>query len=305
MFERFTPDARQLLVAAQAHANAQQHSFLTQEHLLLATLEVARIQPDSTCGAIYTRGGAPLEELRELIEGALERGEAEARTAKSGLVVEGTQPFSVEAKKVLELALREALQLGHNYIADFHILLALIRAAESSGPGEFATLIDNAGLNLESAREVAVAQTRETRPAARRSGRRGRRAEPEVPATPGFDAVLERTIKPGGRPRTTGDLLLALLDEADTHAAAAAAFLGFPDRSEFVEFLSSLTNAGVPDGSEAPQVSIDKHGAITIRDLRITELLQTPVGSLTPEESAELDDRMTQAIRAAQAKPRE
>jgi len=141
MFERFTPGARSLVVAAQRHANLHEHSFIYREHLLLATLEVADTEPDGVCGLIFMGGGAPPEALRELILAALERRETEEREADPEVAGRGSQPFTAASKKVLELSLREALQLGHNYIDTEHLLLGLL--CESEGvAAQVSTLTD-------------------------------------------------------------------------------------------------------------------------------------------------------------------
>jgi len=298
MFERFTAGGRRALVLTLEEARLLGHASLHREHLLLALLREAVADQGGVVARIFADGGAPVEELAALAADAA--GRRDAGGAAGPTMGKGSQPFSAEAKKVLELSLREALQLGHNYIAEFHMLLAMIRAAEDPDDPAWSTLIANAGLQLARARHLAFehapATGRETRPARGRAGRVGRRR-----GTPGFDAVLKRAASFRPRhPTTTGDLLLALLDEADTHAWTVSKFLEMPSRDEIAEHLRGVESSGAPDGAKGPRVSVDrKTGAITIRDERITELVGRPAGSLSAEEARELDDRLERAFAEA------
>src|ERR687889_396322 len=117
MFERFTERARKVVVLAQDEARHFNHNYIGTEHLLLGLL---REDEGVAAQALYSLNVA-LDEVREQIESIVGYGE------------EGTgaqAPFTPRSKKVLELALREALQLGHNYIGTEHILLGLVRESE-------------------------------------------------------------------------------------------------------------------------------------------------------------------------------
>ena len=117
MFERFTEEARQVVVLAQEEARGLTHNYIGTEHILLGLL---RLNEGIAAQALESLGVA-LERVREhVIEivGASEE------------VTQGQIPFTPRAKKVLELALREALSLGHNYIGPEHILLGLARENE-------------------------------------------------------------------------------------------------------------------------------------------------------------------------------
>ena len=117
MFERFTEEARQVVVQAQAEARELGHTWIGTEHLLLA------LAGDQGAGAtdVVESLGLEVDEAREQVLRIVGRGEA---------TVTGSIPFTPRAKKVLELALREALALGHNYIGPEHILLGLTRENE-------------------------------------------------------------------------------------------------------------------------------------------------------------------------------
>src|ERR1700690_1404739 len=117
MFERFTERARQVVVLAQEEARTLKHNYIGTEHILLGLL-----REEEGLAALA------LESREITVEGV--RAQA-VRVAGSGEeVTSGQTPFTPRAKKVLELALREALSLGHNYIGTEHILLGLVRENE-------------------------------------------------------------------------------------------------------------------------------------------------------------------------------
>ncbi len=117
MFERFTERARQVIVLAQEEARVLRHNYIGTEHLLLGLLREA----DGVAARVLGTLEVSLEEVRGEIQRIVGEGEHEAQ---------GQIPFTPRAKKVLELALREALSLGHNYIGTEHILLGLVRESE-------------------------------------------------------------------------------------------------------------------------------------------------------------------------------
>jgi hypothetical protein len=114
MFERFTDRARRVVVLAQEEAMRLDHNYIGTEHLLLGLLR----EEQGVAAAALAAVGVGLEAVRVRLEEAVGRG----TEPQSGHI-----PFTPRAKKVLELSLREALQLGHNYIGTEHILLGLIR----------------------------------------------------------------------------------------------------------------------------------------------------------------------------------
>jgi hypothetical protein len=117
MFERFTDRARRVLVLAQDEARTLGHNFIGTEHLLL--------------GLIDEQEGVAAKALESLgVDFAAVRERVDESVGPSLAASQGAPPFTPRAKKVLELGLREALQLGHNYIGTEHILLGLLREGE-------------------------------------------------------------------------------------------------------------------------------------------------------------------------------
>ncbi|GAB4245513.1 MAG: ATP-dependent Clp protease ATP-binding subunit [Thermoleophilia bacterium] len=117
MFERFTERARQVVVLAQEEARDLKHNYIGTEHLLLGLLR----EGDGVAARVLGTLDVSLDDVRTEIMRIVGEGEHEAQ---------GQIPFTPRAKKVLELALREALSLGHNYIGTEHILLGLVRESE-------------------------------------------------------------------------------------------------------------------------------------------------------------------------------
>jgi ATP-dependent Clp protease ATP-binding subunit ClpC len=120
VFERYTARARQVIVLAQEEARALKHNYIGTEHLLLGLLREEEGLAAKVLGAL----GLTVEAAHEKVARIVGQGDA---------VTTGQIPFTPRAKKVLELALREALALGQNYIATEHILLGLVR--EGAGVG--------------------------------------------------------------------------------------------------------------------------------------------------------------------------
>jgi len=119
VFERFTDRARQVVVLAQDEARGLGHAYIGTEHLLLGLLR----EEEGVAARVLGSLGLTLEAVRNRVAELVGRGEE----APAGQI-----PFSPRAKKVLELALREALSIGHNYIGTEHILLGLVRANEGA-----------------------------------------------------------------------------------------------------------------------------------------------------------------------------
>ena len=117
MFERFTDRARRVVVLAQEEARMLNHNYIGTEHILLGLIH----EGEGVAAKALESLGISLEAVRQQVEQIIGQGQQ----APSGHI-----PFTPRAKKVLELSLREALQLGHNYIGTEHILLGLIREGE-------------------------------------------------------------------------------------------------------------------------------------------------------------------------------
>ena len=117
MFERFTDRARRVVVLAQEEARLLNHNYIGTEHILLGLIH----EGEGVAAKALESLGISLEAVRSQVEEIIGQG---------GSSPSGHIPFTPRAKKVLELSLREALQLGHNYIGTEHILLGLIREGE-------------------------------------------------------------------------------------------------------------------------------------------------------------------------------
>ncbi|MQA61707.1 MAG: Clp protease [Actinophytocola sp.] len=141
MFERFTDRARAVVVRAQDEARMLNHNYIGTEHLLLGLLD--------------ENGGAAARVLESLgIDAARVRIQIEEIIGSGEQTPSGHIPFTPRAKKVMELALREALQLKHNYISTEHILLGLIR----EGEGVAAQVLVALGVELKQVRTAVVDQ---------------------------------------------------------------------------------------------------------------------------------------------------
>src|SRR4028118_670092 len=139
MFERFTERARKGVGPAQDEARHFNHNYIGTEHLLLGLLR----EDEGVAAQALSSLNVTLDEVREQVESIVGYGE------------EGTgaqAPFTPRSKKVLELALREALQLGHNYIGTEHILLGLVRESE----GVAARVLSNLGVDPDKVRREVV-----------------------------------------------------------------------------------------------------------------------------------------------------
>ena len=139
MFERFTDRARRVVVLAQEEARMLNHSYIGTEHILLGLIHEGDGVAAKALQSLDVSLGAVREQVREII--------GQGQQAPSGHI-----PFTPRAKKVLELSLREALQLGHNYIGTEHILLGLIR----EGEGVAAQVLVQLGADLNRVRQTVI-----------------------------------------------------------------------------------------------------------------------------------------------------
>ncbi len=139
MFERFTDRARRVVVLAQEEARMLSHNYIGTEHILLGLIH----EGDGIAAKALESLGVSLEAVRAQVEEIIGQGQQ----APSGHI-----PFTPRAKKVLELSLREALQLGHNYIGTEHILLGLIR----EGEGVAAQVLHKLGADLNRVRQQVI-----------------------------------------------------------------------------------------------------------------------------------------------------
>ena len=139
MFERFTDRARRVVVLAQEEARALNHNYIGTEHILLGLIQ----EGEGVAAKALESMGISLDAVRTEVKDIIGTG---------GHPPSGYIPFTPRAKKVLELALREALQLGHKYIGTEHILLGLIR----EGEGVAAQVLVKLGADLSRVRQQVI-----------------------------------------------------------------------------------------------------------------------------------------------------
>ncbi|NDA35849.1 MAG: ATP-dependent Clp protease ATP-binding subunit, partial [Actinobacteria bacterium] len=168
MFERFTDRARRVVVLAQEEARMLNHNYIGTEHILLGLIH----EGEGVAAKGLESLGISLEAVRSQVEEIIGQGQQ----APSGHI-----PFTPRAKKVLELSLREALQLGHNYIGTEHILLGLIR----EGEGVAAQVLVKLGADLNRVRQQVIQLL---------SGYQGKEAVAAGPAegTPSTSLILDQ-----------------------------------------------------------------------------------------------------------------
>jgi hypothetical protein len=141
LFERFTDRARRVLVLAQEEARRLNHGFIGTEHILLGLIH----EGEGVAAKVLESFGISLEAVRDQVRETI----GPSSAAES---LTGSPPFTPRSKKVLELSLREALQLGHNYIGTEHILLGLVR----EGQGVAAQVLVTMGVDLGGVRDQVI-----------------------------------------------------------------------------------------------------------------------------------------------------
>ena len=281
MFERFTNRARHVVVLAQEEARLLNHNYIGTEHILLGLLG----EPESIAGKVLGESGFTHEAAREDVERRVGRG----KSAPSGHI-----PFTPRAKKTLELSLREALSLGHNYIGTEHILLGLIREGEGVAYQILAERTDLATLRAavidalpatspvegetpdETSAVLRWLRTRLTRHSASVPFRpETMTVEPGTRGTPAVEAALQQAARLAGTlPVGSHHLLLAALSDTDSAASSALSSLGV-NLDELREKLRSASLAGTSD--ELPQEAGRRQMAIEVSDEILTIVLTDPV----------------------------
>jgi ATP-dependent Clp protease ATP-binding subunit ClpC len=187
MFERFTDRARRVVVLAQEEARALNHNYIGTEHILLGLVH----DGEGVAAKALESLGVSLGAVRRQVEEIIGHGAGAAT---------GHIPFTPRAKKVLELSLREARQLGYDYIGTEHILLGLIR----EGEGVAAQVLQKLGASLPQVRQ-AVIQLLSNGP--RREG------EEFPPAQPDPRHEVGRALERAGRLRRVVERLVAAADD--------------------------------------------------------------------------------------------
>ncbi|MEY2397237.1 MAG: ATP-dependent Clp protease ATP-binding subunit ClpC [Actinomycetota bacterium] len=268
MFERFTDNAKQVLVTAGEFASEERSPAIRRHHMLVGLLDDAAERPDGPPAQVFAAAAVDPSALRSELVTSLRQSETPVEGGA------GKRPFSSGAKKALELALREALSLGHNYIGCEHLLLAILRSAD--GPLE--RTLATTGLQYGTAREFV----RTSGPYRARRGRGGRIKKGR--GTEGFEAVIRRatTRALNERPATTGDLLVALAEVPGTHFKSILADVELPDPTALAAAADDKIASGKDDGpSNAVRVDPDT-GAVTVHDPELATALR---GALDQGES--------------------
>jgi ATP-dependent Clp protease ATP-binding subunit ClpA len=286
MFERFTGRARHVVVLSQEEARLLNHNYIGTEHILLGLLG----EPESVAGQVLANFGLTREGVR---------GEVEERVGRGKKAPAGHIPFTPRAKKTLELALREAIGIKHNYIGTEHILLGLIREGEGVGAQilrKHADLADiraavlgavsagdpgDSGESAEGAEE-ANAVLRWLR--GRLSGRHAVSvpfrpglpdAEPVTHGTPAAEAALQQAARLAGPlPVGSHHLLLAALEDGNSAASTTLTSLGV-DLDTLRAKLRAAEVAGTSD--EQPEQAGRRQMAIEVSGEILTLVLTDPV----------------------------
>ena len=262
MFERFSGGARRTVVLAQEEARALDHNYIGTEHILLGLLR----EHDGVAAQALSRLGITVGDVR---------GDVIRIIGKGAKAPSGHVPFTPRAKKVLELSLREALQLGHNYIGTEHILLGLIR----EGEGVAAQVLVARGADLEVVRAIVLHRVG-------RGGEGPTRSRPEH--TPGAEEALSAAgdIAAGG-PVGSQHLLEALARSEEGLAGKVLASLGV-DADAIAARIDELgvdgTSDVTPDVAAAQQMEVRVDGDevhVVLRDevsLDLVRAMSEPFG---------------------------
>lgn len=185
MFERFTDRARRVIVLAQEAAKGLGHNYLGTEHILLGVIR----EGDGIGAQVLNEMGFTSEKALDKITEIVPAGDA---------VIKGPIPFTPRAKKAIEMALREALQLGHNYIGTEHLLLGLIREGETAA----SEILASEGIDIDIARKAILEKLEIVSRAEQASPAGG------VPGESDVDEEDEQNLRGGpGGPRRSKDAL--------------------------------------------------------------------------------------------------
>ena len=249
MFERFSGQARHVVVSAQEEARELDHNYIGTEHLLLGLLVASNSVASASLTALgYTRDGA-----RASVEAMVGRGKASPG---------GHIPFTPRAKKVLELSLREALQLKHNYIGTEHILLGLVR----EGEGRAAQILA-ARHPLDRVRAEVLARVESPGAGGAHAGSR----------TPAAHEVLTLAAElAGDTPVGSHHILEAILQQPNSAAAKVLTDAGI-DLNQLAAKLDEVSMKDTAD--DTPEQAAARQLELSIADEGVTVVLRDP-GSL-------------------------
>jgi ATP-dependent Clp protease ATP-binding subunit ClpA len=243
MFERFSGQARHVVVSAQEEARGLDHNYIGTEHLLLGLLT-----SDSLASASLNALGYTHDNVRDEVEEMIGRGKATPG---------GHIPFTPRAKKVLELSLREALQLKHNYIGTEHILLGLLR----EGEGVAAQILADKH-PLDRIRGDALARIES--PAPREAHGAGR--------TPAAHDVLALAAELAGEgPVGSQHILAAILQQPDSAAAKVLGDAG-TDLDQLAAKLDEVSTQDTAD--DTPEQAAARQLELSVTDDAVTVMLR-------------------------------
>jgi ATP-dependent Clp protease ATP-binding subunit ClpA len=256
MFERFTDRARQTVVLAQEEARRLGHNYIGTEHLLLGLLR----EGEGVAAQAIGRMGISLADVRSDVVRII----GELSEAPSGHI-----PFTPRSKKVLELSLREAMQLGHNYIGTEHILLGLVR----EGEGVAAQVLVARGADLKRVRATVLEELQNITPGSRASGPR---------RTPGGEEALSNAQQLAGSSAVgSHHLLEALARSEDSLASKVLISLGV-DADTLAAKIDELgiegTSDVTPEESAARQMELRVEADVAyvvLRDTGTVQLVRT------------------------------
>jgi ATP-dependent Clp protease ATP-binding subunit ClpA len=276
MFERFTNRARRVVVLAQEQARDLNHNYIGTEHLLLGLAK----EDDGIAGRVLAAHGMPYEVVRQDVIDKVKIGKGDSPS--------GHIPFTPRAKKTLELSLREALQLNHNYIGTEHLLLGLIKegdgvAAQVLSKHADLLAIRFSVLDLAPAGDPDDGKDKRASAAGRvlgmvrerlSGGRWVTEEERRVTATPAAEATVAEAARLAGTgPVGSHHLLLAALADPDSAAARALADLGV-DLDQAKEALRAADVTGTTD--EPPEIVGRRQMVIQVSDEVVTVVAVDP-----------------------------
>jgi ATP-dependent Clp protease ATP-binding subunit ClpC len=283
MFERFTDQARTVVVLAQEQARSLSHHYIGTEHLLLGLLA----EGNGVAAKVLEAAGISLDVVRADVVRIV------GATAEPP---SGSIPFTPRSKAVLEASLRESLQYGHGYIGTEHILLGIV----DEGSGMASQILGSHDFTPDAVR-AAVERELGTRELPRAVGswrggsrvrQRGPRGQNTTPAV--AEAYVRARELAAGLPISSGHLLRGLIADPDSQAARALASVGVTERVE--DALAATSTEGTTD--ETPEAAIARiasintvEGGVEIRiaDADLAKLLKGGTPELTGPLAHALD----------------